>query len=325
MKFFLPFLINIICRHAPPLIASEITGLISNKGIPIKGWLLICPLTTQQLLNNRKLGKKKIKSTISLAEKLGAKIVGLGAITSSITAGGRELLGDIKIGITNGRTLTVGISIIGIKKAAEIKKLDLSRITMAIVGAAGSIGEAISKLMIKEKVKRFILVDKDEKLESLIQLKKEMLKMNSSLEIEFSSKIHSIKNAEIVVVATNSPKVLINSEDLKYKALIYDVTQPQNVSQEIAQNRKDVIIIDGGLVRTPGINYNFDLGLPPETAFACLAETLLLAAEGKYNCSLVGKVKLERVEEILELAKRYKFTHAPLTSFGKPIFLNSGE
>jgi predicted amino acid dehydrogenase len=318
MKILPTFLINFICRHAPPLIASEVTGLKShNKGEPIKGWLLICPLTAQQLLNDREFGKKRIKATISLAEKLGAKIVGLGAITSSITSGGKDFLGNIKMGITNGRSLTVGMSIIGVKKAAKIRNLDLSQTTMAIVGATGSIGGAVSKLMINEGVKKFILVDR--KLNCLNQLKEEMLKINPLLEIKISSEIHSIKDAEVVIVATSSPEVLIKSGDLKYNALVYDVTQPQNVSLTIAQERKDLLIIDGGIVSTPGVNYHFDLGLPPEATFACLAETLILAAEGKYNSSFVGKVKLEKVREIVELAKKYNFTHAPFTSFGKPL------
>lgn len=320
MRYLPPFLINLICRHAPPLIASEITGLKSyNTGKPIKGWLLICPLTARQLLNDRKLGRRRIKATISLAEKLGAKIVGLGAMTASITSGGRDLIGNIKIGITHGRTLTVGMTMIGVKRVAKIRDLDLPQTTMAIVGATGSIGEAVSKLMIEEGIKKFILVAK--KLKHLVQLKKEMLEINPFLKIKISPKIHSIKNAEIVIVATSSPEILVNSEDLKYGAIVYDVTQPQNVSPAIAKKRKDLLIIDGGIVKTPGINYQFDLGLPPETTFACLAETLILAAEGEYNSCLVGKVQLEKVKEMVELAEKYNFTHAPFLSFGKPIFL----
>jgi predicted amino acid dehydrogenase len=83
------------------------------------------------------------------------------------------------------------------------------------------------------------------------------------------------------------------------------------------------LIIDGGIVSTPGIDYHFDLGLPPETTFACVAETLILAAEGKYDSCLVGKVQLEKVKEMIKLAKKYNFTHAPFRSFGKLILFKS--
>ena len=317
----LPFpAINLICRYTPPLVASEITGVRSyNTEEPIKGWLLICPLTAQQLVNNRELGKQRIKTTISLAEKLGAQIVGVGALASSITRGGLDLIDEIKIGITNGRTFTVGISLMGIKEISKIKNINLTEITMAVVGATGVNGEAMSKLFINEGVTKFILVAKN--LEELAQLKREMLEINSQLLIEISTEIRSVKNAEIVVVATSSPEILIKSEDLKYGAIIYDITQPQNTSPDLAFKRKDLLIIDGGLVRTPRIDYHFDLGLSPETAFACLAETMLLAAEGKFDTRLVGKIQLEKVKEMLTIAEKYNFTHAPFQSFGKPISL----
>jgi len=322
MKFFPSFLNRIICRCAPPLIASEITGLKSGvDGEQIKGWLLICPLTTQQLLENPDLGRKRIRETVFLAEKLGAKIVGLGAITSSITHGGKDLVDEIKIGITNGRALTVGMTWVGVKEIARIKKVDLAQATVAIVGATGIIGKAISKVLIYDGVKKFILVAKREHFKDLIELKNALEKINPLLSIEISAEMTSIKKADIVIVATSSPEILINSSCLKTGAIVYDVTQPQNVSPRLVEERKDVLIIDGALVKTPGINYNFDLGLPPETIFACVAETMILAAEKRFNVRLVGDVEIENVKEILNLAKKYNFTHAPFTSFGKVIFL----
>lgn len=320
MKFLPSFVVNLACRYTPPLIASKISGLKSwDTKRPIEGWLLICPLTTRQLLNNRELAKKRIKATISLAEKLGAKIVGIGAILSSVTSGGIDLINNIKTGITHGRSLTVGISMVGIKEVAKARGLNLNEATVAVVGAAGIIGKAISKLLINEGVKKFILIAKNQ--EHLASLEKEMREINPLLSIRTFHSIHSIKNAEMVIVATSAPEILINADDLKYGAIVYDVTQPQNTSPTIVEKRKDVLIIDGGIVSTPGVNYHFDFGLPPETTFACMAETLILAAEGRYNSRLVGNVNLEKIKEILKLAEKYNFTHAPFQSFGKPIFL----
>jgi len=322
MRFLPASLINLACRYTPPLIASEITGLkSSNSGEPIKGWLLICPLTTRQLLNNRRLAIKRVKETISLAERLGAKLVGIGAIIASVTSAGKDLVDNLKIGITHGRAFTAGISLEGIKEIAKIKNLNLEQITIGIVGATGTIGKVMAKLLIEEKVKKIILIAKTEDFKYLIQLKEEMIKLESSLSIEIFSDIHSIINADLVIVTTSSPEILIKSEDLKYGAIIYDVTQPQNTSPEIIQKRKDLLIIDGGIVKPPGINYHFNLGLPPEITFACLAETLILATEERYNNCLIGEVSPEKVKEIVALSKKYNFIHAPFTSFGKPISL----
>lgn len=317
MKFLHSSIIKLICRYHPPLIGSKITGLKSQIGEPVEGYLLICPLTANQLINNRKLGKQKIKETISLAEKLGVKIIGIGALTPSITRGGLDLIDEIKVTLTHGRTLTVGMSLVGIKKIAEIKNIDLKKETLAIIGATGIIGEALLKLLIEEGGRNFILISNNE--EKLSQLKKEITKTHPDCCLETSSHIHSIINAKIVAVATSSPKVLIHSEDLQPGAIVYDISQPQNTSPELLSMRKDILVIDGALVSTPGIDYHFDFGLPPETTFACLAETMLLAAEKKYQEHLVGKVQLERVKEMLKLAEKYNFTHAPFQSFGKLI------
>jgi len=320
LRFFPKSLVRLICRLHSPLIASQIVGLKSlNSGEPINGWILICPLTAKQLLNDRRLAKKRIKETISLAQKLGVKLVGIGELIPSVTSAGEDLIDDLKIGITHGRALTVGISLEGIKKILKIKNINLEEVTVGIVGATGTIGKAMAKLLIEEKVKKFILIAKSNAYKYLTELKEEMKKINPSLVIKISSNISSIKNAELVIVATSSSETLIKSEDLKYRAIVYDVTQPQNISPEVIKERKDVLVIDGGLVKTPGINYHFDLGLSPETTFACMAETLILAAEGKYNCRLVGEVDLEKVKEMMELAKKYNFTHAPFTFLGEPV------
>jgi len=313
-----PFIINFICRYIPPMIGGKITGLKSaTTGNPVEGYILICPFTAKQLMENRKLGKKRVKDTLRLAEKLGVKIVGLGALTSSITAGGKDLLEGLKIGITNGHSLTVGMSLLGIKKAAKIKNINLNSVTLGMVGATGSIGEALSRLLAAEGVKKFILVAKKE--EQLVELKKEMEERYKGLEINISTRIDAISDADLVVVTTASPEVLIKANHLKKNAIVYDVTQPQNTSIDILEKRKDLFVIDGGIVNTPNIKSSLSIGLAEENAFACLAEVMILAAENRHNVQLVDRVKIEDVKEMLSLAEKYNFTVAPFRSFGKLI------
>ena len=115
-------------------------------------------------------------------------------------------------------------------------------------------------------------------------------------------------NTDIIIVATASPNALINRNHLKNNAIVYDISQPQNVERNILKYRPDIKIIDGGIVSTPGINYHFNFGLKRETAFACLAETMLLAAEKIPNNFSLGNVELEKVEIIKKIANKYNFT-----------------
>ncbi len=66
----------------------------------------------------------------------------------------------------------------------------------------------------------------------------------------------------------------------------------------------------------PGdIDFGYDIGLPPKTAYACLAETALLAMEGRFEDYTLGRnITMERVKEIYRLFKKHQFQIAGLRS-----------
>ena len=62
---------------------------------------------------------------------------------------------------------------------------------------------------------------------------------------------------------------MIEPEDLKAGAIVCDVARPRNVSREVASKRKDVLVIEGGVIKVPGnVDFHFDFGFPPQTSFA---------------------------------------------------------
>jgi hypothetical protein len=80
-----------------------------------------------------------------------------------------------------------------------------------------------------------------------------------------------------------------------------------------------VLVIESGEVLIPGdIDFGYDIGLPPKTAYACLAETALLAMEGRFEDYTLGReITIERVKEIYHLFKKHGFQIAGLRSFGE--------
>ena len=49
-----------------------------------------------------------------------------------------------------------------------------------------------------------------------------------------------------------------------------------------------------------------DIGLPPGVAYACLAETVVLALEGRYETFTVGRnIEWEKVKEIYRLGLKH--------------------
>ena len=56
------------------------------------------------------------------------------------------------------------------------------------------------------------------------------------------------------------------------------------MSVEVKHKRKDVLVIEGGIVKVPGdVEFNFDFGFPKGHSHACMAETMILALEEKYE------------------------------------------
>lgn len=67
-------------------------------------------------------------------------------------------------------------------------------------------------------------------------------------------------------------------------------------------------------VREPG--QEFDLGLPPRTALACMSETMVLALENRLEPYTLGRgIQLEKVIEIDKMAARCGFTLADMRLF----------
>jgi fatty aldehyde-generating acyl-ACP reductase len=91
---------------------------------------------------------------------------------------------------------------------------------------------------------------------------------------------------------------------------VCDVASPSDVSPRVALERDDVLIIGGGVVDVPGEpDFGFDFGLPAGQAYACMAETMVLALEGRYESYSLGKqVRVEQVREIAQLARKHGFT-----------------
>ncbi|MCU0653467.1 MAG: hypothetical protein MUD10_04370 [Candidatus Pacebacteria bacterium] len=128
--------------------------------------------------------------------------------------------------------------------------------------------------------------------------------------------------ADIVVVASSASESVIKSEYLKRGAVVYDITQPRNVSPQLLISRPDVTVIDGGIIDTPRIDYGMDIGLRPNQAFACLAETIIFALEGNKENS-VGFVNPAKAAEMLELMRKYEYFDINFYSYGKPVTISA--
>jgi len=302
-----------------PMLISHITGIKSKAGVEAEGWLVGCPLTPRQMLELPiDFVYSKIISAVKIAQEQGAKIVGLGAFTSVVGDGGKTIAENVDIAITTGNSYTIATAIDGAVKAAEMMDIDPDKATVAIVGAAGSIGRTCAEIM-SRRAARVILVGRNER--PLRQVADE-LKPKSSAEIDIANSVEEgIRPADIVITVSSAVDAIIQPSYIKPGAVVCDVARPRDVSKRVIEERDDVLVIEGGVVAVPGdVDFRFNFGFPPKTAYACMSETMMLALEGRYENFTLGKeVSVRQVEEISEIAAKHGFELAGFRSFEKAV------
>ena len=70
--------------------------------------------------------------------------------------------------------------------------------------------------------------------------------------------------------------------------------------------RPDVLVIESGEILLPGKVEMKNIGLPPNIAYACLAETIVLALDGRFENFTVGRnIEWEKVREIYRLGLKH--------------------
>jgi predicted amino acid dehydrogenase len=271
-------------RYQWPFVASYITGLTMADGTPTTGAMLISPLTTEQMIRNPRLARQRVLQTVRLAEKMGATIAGLGAFTSIVTRDGRDLEGKVQLGLTTGNPHSAAIAVQNVLEAAALTNLSLPHATAAIVGGAGSVGSSCAK-MLARLVDRVIIIDikKDAVQTLLTDL------AGQPAAVEGTSNLDSVREADIVIAATNNPYILLTAAHLKPGAIVIDAAQPKNVSEEIPRQRPDVLVIESAVVCTPDVDVHFDLDLAQGEALGCLSETMILTAIGWHGHYSLGK------------------------------------
>jgi len=297
-------LIDIWATFYWPIVGSEITGFKTKGNEEVKGWIIICPLTPKQMMRNQPLARRKILQSVKLAEKLGVKIVGLGGFTSILTHDGADLVGKVKVGLTTGNAYAAALLVQNVTKVAEKIGIELKDAVVAIVGAAGSVGSACTKIF-SEKVKELILIDINrESLESLIATIKNKSNLKSFSEVDFFGR------TDVVIAVSSAVGAIITPSHLSSGTILVDASQPKNVSKEVTEQRNDVLVVDSGIAKIAGVSHKLDLGLQRGEVYACLAEVLILSWKNWIGNYSIGKVDPSHVYEVLADAENVGITLA---------------
>ncbi|TAM58000.1 shikimate dehydrogenase [bacterium] len=317
-------IIEKILSWMPCWTTAHITGVRSKAtGAEVEGWFITVPLMPEHFVTlPREEVYGRIVHACEMGAELGAEIVGLGAFTGVVGDGGVTIAERSPIPVTTGNSLTVVAAVQSLLRGAREMEIDPKDAVCTVVGATGSIGSAVVR-MLGDKVGRMVLVARNQ-----TRLRKfaEEVAPELGAPVEFTTDVSAgVRRAQLIITATSSTLEIIHPEDLQPGAVVCEVSLPHDVSRRVAELRPDVLVIEGGNMRVPGEprfmrvreqGEEFDLGLPPATALACMSETMTLALEGRNeNYSLGRGIRLPQLREIEGLAARHGFELADLRAF----------
>jgi predicted amino acid dehydrogenase/glycerol-3-phosphate acyltransferase PlsY len=297
-----------------PMKVGEVRGVRTADGREVLCHLISAPLLPHQIKAKPDLAVKRAIQGARLAKELGATVVGLGAFWSVVGEKGLKVQEAVPgIEVTNGGAYTAGTVKAAIPQIlahfAQSGK-DLKRTTAAVVGANGVVAFGIAR-QIAPYVGRLILVGRDpERLSRAAEsLRRNLERKGEAPEIAVTTDIGAIREADLVFTATSDPNPVIYPEHVKPGAWIYDEGVPPDVHESVREV-PGVRVIPGGVVRLPGqarATLDLHFGAPDQVP-ACLAETMILAAEGAFERkSLGGEVKGENIQFFVERAEALGF------------------
>ena len=106
---------------------------------------------------------------------------------------------------------------------------------------------------------------------------------------------------DLIVTATSGAgKRVLDIMAVKPGCVITDVARPLDLSAEDVAKRPDVLVIESGEIELPGDDVRMkNIGLPAGVAYACLAETVVLALEGEDAIAGVRSLRKGKMQQTL--------------------------
>jgi acetylornithine/succinyldiaminopimelate/putrescine aminotransferase/predicted amino acid dehydrogenase len=266
----------------------------------------------------------KIQDAAKYAKHIGdpnlpVNIIGLGAYNSIVTENALQF-NDLELPVTSGNAYTTALMYQGILKAIREREMDIYDCTVAVVGAGGNIGRAISELF-SPLAKKLILIGRNteagiKKVEKVKNLCYKFIEphMNRAYDKPENEPItvgtlDDVSKADIVVIATNSSDAnLISPEKVKPGSIVCCASVPSNLSVQFKDHTDKFMVFDSGYAKLPDDNTIDFIGMPKDgLVYGCLAETILLALKDSRKSYAKGHITSEMIIETLNLADDHGF------------------
>ncbi|MFI7502178.1 aminotransferase class III-fold pyridoxal phosphate-dependent enzyme [Streptomyces sp. NPDC049687] len=303
-------------RHSVPM--PLITSVTSPTGVRCAGEVRYLPYTAEQMLRRPTTAREMVAAEAARLRDAGARLIGLGGATSIVGDRGVWTAHQVGTAVTSGNSLTVYAAHQELLHVVRMLELKPEATRVAVVGYPGSIGLAVAKLLLADGFELDLVCRRGNRAPSALLTH---LAPEDHDRVRLVDEVAQCSPETRLFVTASSVGGLVDPDRLPPGSVVVDVALPRDVASA-PRDTSDVLVIDGGLVSGSADVVLGDGGLPGPTQQlnGCLAETLILALEGRAESFSLGReLRLERVRLIGELAARHGFTPVPLASFGRPV------
>ena len=298
--------------YAPPFTYCHVTGIRSPTGAEAEGWLISVGGTPKELMaHSPEFTYARLLAAAETARKLGAQVMGLGAFTKVVGDAGVTVAKQAPLPITTGNSYSASGALWAAHEAlmqlglTELDDQGRIRGKVMVVGASGAIGSVCARLLALSSDELWLVSPESAKL---LSLKHDIERGNPRAEIHVAATPNEhLGDMDLIVTATSGAgKRVLDIMAVKPGCVITDVARPLDLSAEDVAKRPDVLVVESGEIQLPGEVKMKNIGLPTGVAYACMAETVVLALEGRYETFTVGRnIEWEKVKEIYKLGLKH--------------------
>ncbi|MEW6737217.1 MAG: hypothetical protein AB1489_38385, partial [Acidobacteriota bacterium] len=229
--------------YSPPFIYSHVTGIKSPNGVEAEGWLIALGATPEEMMSrDPEFTYKRLEEASRMAERLGAKIMGLGAFTKIVGDAGITVARRSRIPITSGNSCTASATLWAAHEACKkmgMKPDAKGRATgykAMVVGATGAIGAVCSRLLGLIFPDIVLVAPRADKL---LELKRTIERESRGTKVYITTNANTYADDMDLIVTTTSArgKKVIDIMKVKPGCVICDCARPLDITEEDAIKR----------------------------------------------------------------------------------------
>jgi len=292
--------------------------LVSTTGAVASGDVISAPNNAEELVADQGRAVQMLRRECQRLAETGVDLVGLGGVNGVIGSYGHAVAEGSPVPVTTGASYTAFAAIETLTYLAERLGQRLAGLSVSLVGLPGRNARVLAELLVRYGVDLCVVADLHA---PYVQRLLAPLRPLAPIRVIDPCRLYEALGPGEILMAASSTGNKIDARLLPRGAMVIDVSLPRDVIHT-RPRRRDILVIDGEVVRVPP-------GSTPERDFfscgdghvlACLAESCILAMEGRRESFTVGRhIEVTRVEKIGALARRHGFGVDGLYAFGRPV------